>query len=285
MTPADYCQERAAPAGSSLHYALLCLPEPKRSAVVALQAFRSEVCEVADECPDARVARAKLAWWREELSRAFSRSPEHPIGHAMRDAAERFSLRPDPFLDVIDGLEQHLAQPSYADAEALLLYCRRVASALGLMEAEVLGYRHAETPHFAQNLQVAVRLTELLRDVRRHLARGRCHIPDEDLARCGIGRQELVGASGSPELRELFRLQAERARACYRRALGLLADEDRHGQRSGIVLATLHLSLLDEMERDGYRLLERQVALTPLRKLWIAWRTERLGSRPERAAA
>ena len=67
--------------------------------------------------------------------------------------------------------------------------------------------------------------------------------------------------------------QVERARRWYARALAQLSAEDRHAQRAGLIMAAIYRTLLDEIARDGYRVLDRRTSLTPLRKLWIAWRT------------
>jgi len=68
-----------------------------------------------------------------------------------------------------------------------------------------------------------------------------------------------------------------RTQRWYARALDALPDEDRRAQRPGLIMAAIYRALLDEIERDGYRVLDRRIALTPLRKLWIAWKTARRG--------
>ena len=95
----------------------------------------------------------------------------------------------------------------------------------------------------------------------------------------GIDTDRLAEEKQTPQtserLQALFAFQADRAREYYRRAFAHLPDTDRYAQRSGIIMAAIYRTLLDEIAEDGYRVLEHRIHLTPLRKLWIAWRTAR----------
>jgi phytoene synthase len=116
--------------------------------------------------------------------------------------------------------------------------------------------------------------------VRRHAAAGRVYIPEDELQAAGVDRETLAGGNSDERTRRLFAEQAERARRFFDSAMERLPAADRRQQRPGVVLASLYASLLDEMARDGYPLLERRYHLTPLRKLWLAWRaTKRPGRR------
>jgi phytoene synthase len=285
MIPAEYARENAAPPGSMAYYSLRCHPEPARSAVTAVHAFGRAVCAVVERCSNVDVGRAKLTWWREETLRTFAGTSQHPASNALRETAQHYGLERGPFLEMIESLEADLARRSFPEAADLLAHCRRVAGTLGHLEAQIVGHRRPETRQSLVQLQAAVHLAELLRDVRQHLAGGRHYLPDADLDRCGIDPAELRGLRTSPRMQDLFQLQGERARRHFSEALAELSDEDRRLHRRSVVLAALYQALLDEIERDGYRLLERRVALTPLRKLWIAWRTERAEPSAERAAA
>ena len=273
MTPAAYCQDKAARSGSSFYYSFLFLSPEQRRAITALYAFCREVDDVVDECSDAGVARTKLHWWRQEVARVFEASPEHPVGKELREALQRYPLAREHFEDIIDGMEMDLDQSTYATFKDLSLYCHRVAGVVGLMAAEIFGYANRHTQKYAHSLGMAFQLTNILRDVREDAGRGRVYLPQDELERFQVSTSALDGPNDTDRTRALFAHQAERARAYYARALSLLPDEDRYRQRTGLIMAAIYQSTLAEIEKDGYRILEHRVVLTPLRKLWIAWST------------
>ena len=277
--PFDYCQAKAAASGSSFYYAFRFLPEPQRRAIIALYAFCREVDDVVDECSDAGVAHLKLQWWRDELQRTFAGNPQHPVGQALAEQIPVYNLPQEYFLEIIDGMEMDLQQYRYAAFKDLALYCYRVAGVVGLLSAEIFGYRNRQTLKYATQLGTAFQLTNILRDVGEDARRGRIYIPEDELQRFGVNEQDILSGQHTEQVQQLLVHQLERARQHYRSALALLPAEDRPAQRAGLIMTEIYQATLNEIERDGLRVLERRVALTPLRKFWIAWRTARRESR------
>ncbi|MEJ2059550.1 MAG: presqualene diphosphate synthase HpnD [Gammaproteobacteria bacterium] len=275
MNPDQYCQQRAARSGSSFYYSFLFLPEERRRAIIALYAFCREVDDVVDECTDPNVARTKLAWWREEVERCFRHAAEHPVTQALQDTLERFNLPEEYFHEIIDGMQMDLDYDSYPTFTELSLYCYRVAGVVGLLAAEIFGYEDRATRKYANDLGLAFQLTNILRDVHEDVSRGRIYIPLDELDRFGVKPQDLSRPQTNDRLRALFAFQAERAQGYYRRAFEHLPEQDRYAQRSGIIMAAIYQHLLALIERDGFRVLEQRIRLTPLSKLWIAWKTMR----------
>jgi 15-cis-phytoene synthase len=282
MNPDQYCQRRAAASGSSFYYSFLFLPPEQRRAILALYAFCREVDDVVDDCQDPGVARLKLQWWREEIGRAFQGSPQHPVTRALQPQLERYNLPEEYFREIIDGMQMDLDQARYADFSALALYCHRVAGVVGLLAAEIFGYQDRGTLHYATDLGTALQLTNILRDVREDARRGRIYLPQDELRRAGVEEEDILHGVSTPPLHSLLAQQAARARDYYQRAEQALPEVDRPAQRSGLIMSRIYSTLLDEIEADGFRVLERRVALTPLRKLWIAWRTLRREKRRAR---
>jgi len=275
MTPDEYCQQKAAQSGSSFYYSFMFLPPPRRRAITALYAFCREVDDVVDEVADPAVARTKLAWWRQEIARAFDGTPQHPVALALKPIVREFALPPEHFQTVIDGMAMDLEQARYVDFAALELYCHRVAGVVGLMSAEIFGFADARTRGYARDLGVAFQLTNICRDVGEDARRGRIYLPQEDLARFDVTPSALLRAEYSDGVRKLMAFEVGRAQAWYARALAQLPAADRRAQRTGLIMAAIYRTLLDEIARDGYRVLDRRTSLTPLRKLWIAWKTSR----------
>jgi phytoene synthase len=233
------------------------------------------VDDVVDEVSDPALARIKLAWWRNEVAAVFQGQPQHPVALALREIAPQFGLRESDLSTVIDGMEMDLTQTRYLDFAALELYCDRVAGVVGRMSAQIFGYTRPFTLEYARDLGIAFQLTNIVRDVGEDARRGRIYIPQEDLARFDVSPGAILQARTSGDFTGLMAFEVQRARGWYDRALAKLPDADRPAQRAGLAMAAIYRTLLDEIERDGYRVLDRRLALTPLRKLWIAWRTAR----------
>jgi phytoene synthase len=275
MSPDEYCQQKAARSGSSFYYAFRFLEPDRRRAITALYAFCREVDDVVDDTREPSVARAKLDWWREEIARLFQGEPNHPITRALAPQLAAFDLSREYFEEIIDGMQMDLDYDAYPDFATLSLYCYRVASVVGLLSARIFGYTDRRTLKFAHDLGMALQLTNILRDVHEDAVRGRVYIPLDELEQFGVKPEEFRSTITRDAHQALFAFQAQRARGFYAKAEAQLPQEDRHSQRPGLIMAAIYRTLLDEIEHDGFRVLEHRVRLTPLRKLWIAWRASR----------
>ena len=273
MTPDQYCQQKAAQSGSSFYYSFLFLPPERRSAITALYAFCREVDDIVDECTDIGVARTKLAWWRIQLAKVYEKTADHPVAQALVPVVTRFNLPQARLQEIIDGMEMDLSERRYADFAALRLYCHRVAGVVGLLSAEIFGYRDPGTLQYAENLGLAFQLTNIIRDVGEDARRDRVYLPLDELARHRVTVDDIMHARTSDGFRELMQFQVERALGYYRDAFAVLPVVDRKSQRPGLVMAAIYQTLLAEIRADGTQVLTQRVALTPLRKLWIAWKT------------
>ncbi|MHB0984631.1 MAG: presqualene diphosphate synthase HpnD [Sulfuricella sp.] len=273
MTPDQYCQAKTAKSGSSFYYSFLFLPMPKRRAITALYAFCREVDDVADECKDVATAHAKLAWWRDEIGRLYAGHPEHPVGQALAPLVKEFGLPAAEFDEIIAGMEMDLSCNRYADFDQLQLYCHRVAGVVGQLSARIFGYRDARTEQYAHELGLAFQLTNIIRDVGEDARRNRVYLPLDELARFGVSEADILHGRETESFRKLMLFQSERARQYYSRAFASLPAVDRKNQRTGLIMAAIYRTLLDEIEHDGFHVLHQRVSLTPLRKLWIAWKT------------
>lgn len=273
MTPDDYCQDKAARSGSSFYYSFLFLPPQRRLAITALYAFCREVDDVVDETSDAQLAGRKLDWWEQEIERLCQGKPDHPVTRALAPHLQAFDLTRSRLLEVISGMRMDLVQHRYADQEALALYCRRVAGVVGEMASSIFGRTDPATLLYADRLGLAFQLTNIIRDVGEDARKGRIYLPQQDLQRHGVNPADLLSGRRSPGFSALMQDMTERARQAYREAYALLPGADRRAQRPGLIMAAIYSTLLDEIERDDFQVLDRRTSLTPIRKLWLAWRT------------
>ncbi len=273
MSPDAYCEAKAAQSGSSFYHSFRFLPPKRRRAITALYAFCREVDDVVDEVADPGVARLKLAWWRNEIAAVFGGEPQHPVALALVPTVAAFNLREEHLQAVIDGMTMDLDQNRYRDFVTLERYCDRVAGVVGLMSAEIFGYEQPATRDYARTLGIAFQLTNIIRDVGEDASRGRIYLPQDELARHGVTAADLFGRRVTPAFIALMTVQVARARAFYARALAALPKSDRRAQRPGLIMAAIYQALLRAIERDGFRVLDHRISLSPLAKAWIAWKT------------
>ena len=271
--PHSYCQDKAAASGSSFYYSFRFLAPERRRAITAFYAFCREVDDIADECREPTVAGAKLAWWRDEVARLYAGTPSHPVTLALREAVEPFHLPQEAFEQIIDGMEMDLGRVRYPDFKALRLYCHRVAGVVGEVAALIFGVSDRATLKYANKLGLAFQLTNIIRDVGEDARRGRIYLPQDELAEFGVAEADLLQRQMSENFRRLMEFQYQRAEQTYAEALALLPTADRKAQRPGLIMAAIYRTLLQEIRQDGYLVLDRRIALTPLRKLWLAWTT------------
>jgi phytoene synthase len=273
VNPDQYCQQKAAASGSSFYYSFLFLPPERRRAITALYAFCREVDDVVDECTDAQVARAKLAWWRLEIGKLFEGAPNHPVTRALAPFLEAFQIKRERLNEIVDGMEMDLTQTRYLDFPGLERYCYHVASAVGLLAAGIFGYTNPRTLDYARNLGTAFQLTNIIRDVGEDARKNRIYLPIDELQKFGVAASEILSGTYSEKFRNLMEFQARRAESFYDKAMQTLPAEDRRAQRAGLIMAAIYRATLEEIEHDGFKVLTQRTSLTPLRKLWLAWKT------------
>ena len=277
MTPEQYVQDKAAASGSSFYYAFLFLPKPRRAAITAFYAFCREVDDVVDEVSDPGVAATKLAWWRKEVAQAFAGHPQHPVMQALMPHVGTYGIEARQLHEVIDGCQMDLDQTRYLDFTALKRYCHLVAGVVGEGAARIFGQTEAQTTAYAHKLGLALQLTNIIRDVGEDALRGRIYLPVNELQQYDVKAHELLNRLHSERFVALMKFQAQRAHAAYDEALALLPPADRRAQKPGLMMASIYRTLLREIERDGFHVLDQRVSLTPLRKFWLAWRVQALG--------
>lgn len=273
MSPDEYCQQKAAQSGSSFYYSFLFLPPERRRAITALYAFCREVDDTVDETGDAGVARAKLDWWRKEIGDMLAGHPAHPVTKALQPHLAAYALDGTHLLAIIDGMQMDLDQNRYLDWPGLQRYCWHVAGVVGILSARIFGATRPETLQYAEKLGLAFQLTNIIRDVGEDARKGRIYLPVSELQQFRVTAADILNARHSENFEKLMRFQTERAQRSYDEALALLPQQDRRAQRPGLIMAAIYRTLLDEIERDRFKVLTQRVSLTPIRKLWLAWKT------------
>jgi phytoene synthase len=249
-------------------------PAHARGALEALYAFEAELADTV-HASSHEVAHTRLQWWRSEVDRLLGGAPQHPVTRALLPLREiagaDLALLHEPFV----AADIDLARMTFQDGRELEAYCFRAAGALQTLAAMAsrgdaqLG--EAERG-FARRLGSAVRRTELLRDLRGHVAAGRLPLPLDVLERAGIDPHGVRPDTMTPALANLLRDLRDKLRREVTELPGALDRNERSQQRQGLVLAALHARLLDQVAHDR-ELARAQAVVPPWTRLWTAWRT------------
>ena len=277
MTPQDYVQQKAAASGSSFYYAFLFLPLHRRAAITAFYAFCREVDDVVDEVLDPSVAAQKLHWWQMEVQSSFAGNAQHPVMKALMPLTADFGITAQHLQEVIAGCQMDLSQTRYLDFAGLQSYCHLVAGVVGEVAARIFGQSQDQTTHYAHQLGLAFQLTNIIRDVGEDALRGRIYLPVNELQQFNVSAKDILERRDSPAFQALMTFQFERAQGLYEQALAALPQADWRNQKPGLMMASIYRTLLVEIQAAGFPVLRQRVALTPLRKFWLAWKMQALG--------
>jgi 15-cis-phytoene synthase len=284
MNPETYCEDRTRGSGSSFFYAFLFLPEQQRRAMMALYAFCREVDDIADEVSDEDVAMHKLGFWRQEIGRVFTDQARHPVGRELQWTRQHFAFSEELFTEIIDGMQMDVTHQPLIKPADLSLYCYRVAGVVGLLSIEVFGYHNRHASDFAVHLGRGLQLTNILRDVKEDADRGRIYFPQEDRIRFGVADEDFK-TGDMQVLLPLLTHYADEAEQAYRQAVARLPSEDRASLRPSLLMAAIYHAHLKRLQAVGFDVWRHPVRLSPLHKMWIAWRAWRHEKKAARRAS
>jgi phytoene synthase len=257
---------------TSFYYSFLVLPPEQRRAIIAVWDFCRAVDDAVDDEPAGSTeAGAAVAFWRAELARCYEAGePRTPQGQRLQPFVSQFDLPRQAFEDVLDGVAMDLDTVRYQTFEQLFEYCRRVASAVGMICIRIFGCRSERAREYALNLGVALQLTNVLRDVKDDLARGRVYLPLDDLAACGCTVDDLRSAIVTTPVRRLLEFECGRAHDFYRRAAAAMPREDRRRLVAAEIMRAVYSETLRRIERSGYDVFAARVRVPRPRQAAIA---------------
>jgi phytoene synthase len=272
----EYCQQKAAPPGSSSYYALRQAPAGRQPLLTALFALRREFEETVKETSDPAIGRTKLAWWQNETAALAAGTPSHPVSKALAAHLGSGVEAEYPAMQtLLASFEMDLDQARYLDYPNLRRYLQGVGGTFATLVARATAQNPAEAADWAAPLGHALMLAQLVAELGNDARHGRIYIPIDEMQRFKVTAADLINRKYSDAFTELMRFQTSRARDAIQTALAALPAGERRTQRTLRAQAALALALLDEIKRDGYHVLHQRIALTPIRKLWIAWRAAR----------
>ena len=253
----------------NFYYAFITLPARKRLAIYAAYAFCRHCDDAVDEESTVEDKLKALSNLRRMLSEAYNGRPGDSVFIALADTARTYDIPQEYFDEVINGVEMDLTKDRYKDFNELRLYCYRVASAVGLVCIYIFGFKHPRAKEFAIDLGLAMQLTNILRDVREDLKRGRIYIPQDEMDRFGYGEDELRNGVLSESQQRLMRFQAQRARGYFKSGMKLMPYLSLRSRACPAVLAQLYSRVLDRIESKGYNVFDGKISLSGREKALV----------------
>lgn len=271
--------------GSSLHLALL-MAGPHRERLTAWIQWWHEVSAIPCTVSDPGVADRKLVWWAQAISEGFKTAPQHPLLKALVANHQVLHAPPLPlWLEQIEGLRTLTQQTRWLDDATLERHAWATTGAACQGAALLLGARDEATLDCARRLGVGLRRAHILARIGQDAQQGWLHIPIDILQAHGVRAHELLrpasAATPGPEIRQLLADWHQRTATALQVATHQarsLPSSERRALRPLLVLARLHLALMDDLQEAGYAVLHQRILLGPWRKLWIGWRARWLGA-------
>ena len=272
----------------NFYYAFRLLDPARRNAIYAVYAFSRRADDAVDSVQEKNASEEEARSKLDGLSRLLrGEAPEDPLSPALLDTIERFKIPVEHFSELLLGMEMDLEKKRYETFDELYTYCFRAASAVGVICIEIFGYSEdAEAAHqHAEELGIAMQLTNILRDVREDMTLGRIYLPGEDLARFNYSEAELSRYEFTPAFRDLMKFQVERARDYFQRSEALFPLIDTQTRYCPVLLKRLYSKILDRIESQGYDVFSRRPALSRLQKLCMLMTAARDARKARRAAS
>jgi phytoene synthase len=272
LTPVEwgyqYCQDVTRREAANFYYGIRLLPKDRRGALCAIYALARRVDDIGDGTA-AQDEKVRLLDEERRSLHSIEAAHEDPVLIALADAASRYPIPVDAFQDLIGGVEMDVQGTVYRTFSDLLPYCRRVAGAIGRLSLGVFDTEEREAAAvYADDLGVGFQLTNILRDIREDLARGRLYVPADDLERFGIDLE-----TPDEDVTELIRFEADRARAWFESGLRLVPLLDRQSAACVSAMAGIYRRLLIRIERRPELVLRGRVSLPTWEKGWVAVRS------------
>ena len=257
---------------SSFLYSFFLLPKEKRQAIYTLYAFCRQTDDIADNLESAEKRLAKLNIWEKELKNCFSKSVSNYF-ISLKQVTERFRIPIEHFLELIQGVRMDISDIRYKSFEDLKLYCYRVASTVGLMCIQIFGYRDPMIRKYAEDLGIALQLTNIIRDVRTDAQLGRVYLPQDDLKKFNINEKDILAQTYNENFYQLMKFQASRANVFYKNASEYLPHDEQKNMLVSEIMKNIYFRLLKKIEEKQFNVFDSRIHLSTSRKIYITFKT------------
>jgi phytoene synthase len=257
---------------SNFLYSFFFLPKEKRKAIYTLYAFCRQTDDIADNLAPAEKRMHQLNIWENELKKCFTKSVSNYF-ETLKQVMEKFRIPFEHFLELIAGVRMDITNFKYHSFEDLKLYCYRVASTVGLMCIQIFGYRDPLIKSYAENLGIALQLTNIIRDVGTDSKMGRLYLPDSDIKTFNVSKNEIMNHKYSDGFYQLMQYQAKRARDYYQKADDCLSENELKNMLVSEIMKNIYFTLLEKIENHNFHVLDKKIRLSSPQKIYVTLNT------------
>lgn len=287
MEPAPLSSEQITKtSGSNFVSSFWFLPKQKRQALNVIYAYcrlTDDIVDLARGGPEKQNAQKTLDNWRKETVKSFKNGNDTPVLKELSGIVRQYQIPQDYFHQLIDGVQMDLEKNSYKTFEELYTYCYRVASVVGLICLKIFGYRNLRTKDYAVNLGVAFQMTNILRDLKTDAESGRVYLPEQDLEKFSLKRQDILRLSSATTndsaFKRLIDFECQRAEYFYKKAKENLTKEDRPNLTAAEVMCAVYHAILEKIKKVPLVTLRAKVRLSRLElacRILQGWARNRL---------
>ncbi|MFP4588594.1 MAG: phytoene/squalene synthase family protein [Candidatus Acetothermia bacterium] len=267
LSPFAYCREVTKERAGNFYWAIVTLPKRERRAIYCIYAFARKCDDIADGERPSEEKRILLDRQREQVDRAYKHQVQAPLYQALAKVVQDFDIPKKYFEELIGGVQMDLTRTRYSTFQDLRKYCYGVASTVGLILIEIFGYSSDKAQEHAVDLGIGMQLTNIIRDVKEDLQRGRIYIPREDFQEARYREEDLIEERDGEEFKQLIEIQAARARNFYASARQLFPYLPVRSRSCPAGLYGIYKRLLNEMESSGWDVLSQRIELTTTQKI------------------
>ncbi len=280
----SYCESVTKLHARSFYFAAKFLPKKKQRAVYPIYAFCRHVDDEIDEIGDGDQIEAieAVERWRNFLNEIYSQidsdKPEAEnqipktenqilVFRAWQDLLKTYKIPQKLPLELVQGVLMDTTIKRYETFEELYIYCYRVASTVGLMSSEILGFSDEIALEYAEAMGIGMQLTNILRDVKEDAAMGRIYLPQEDLRKFGVSEEQIFANEFDENFAAMMRFQVERAREYYRNGEKGIAFLEKDSRFTVLLAARIYAKILDAIEKQNYNVFTRRAHTTGTQKI------------------
>ncbi|HOJ37924.1 MAG TPA: squalene/phytoene synthase family protein [Ignavibacteriales bacterium] len=250
------------------------LEPEKKEAMSTLYNF----CRITDDIVDdenlPEEIRAKnIYWWRQQVEKAIYNSSDYYLLNKFAQIVQKFNIPTEPIFDLIDGMLMDLEKKRYLNFDDLLLYCYRVASTVGLMTIQIIGYRNPSTKDYAINLGYAMQLTNIIRDVGEDAERNRIYLPLNDIEQFNVTEIDILNKKYDENMKNLLEFEANKALEFYHKADSFLDKNEKKFLYVARAMQHIYYALLKKIQKYNYNVFEKRIKVPSYEKLYYAFGT------------
>ena len=276
MKPEQYCLEKAAPAGSSLYYCTLFYQSQQKRKLHAIFALLQELLDTISECQDAGIARIKLQWWCEEITRLFTSEARHPVSLELQQLMPELQLDKSHLLYLVNAIEDEISPGPQDSIQSMIRYFTNGRGITWRLAAEACGTRDKHLITQLTRIGGLNSCLEYFQSAAQQLQRGYCPYPQFELDKYNLSHDDLMQAdklnSISKMHNELYNTIFSELEQCILKLNGF----DMKQILFAIIQANIALATCKLMQKQTRNIMKAPASITPLRKLWIAWHVSKI---------